>query len=341
MKMKKNRIDYIDIARGLAIMLIVVGHIINKSMHTSLLIKIIYSFHVALFFLISGYLFNSNKKITEFAKNKFIRLMIPYFFWSVVFLIPYYIFGRDVGGQLGISSSYDIKTILYNIVYGNGNSSALRQNSALWFLPALFTTEIFFYFLINLFKESKKYILFFICIVIGILSQTYLKIYLPWGINSFLNIGVYFMVGNIFKDINISKFSNIKISFIAFFTLFFGLIAAFFNTETINCIEYSYGNIYLAYISGTLLSIFFILISYKISKNKILSYIGKNTMSILIFHKLIILVFQTKLGIISKLLINSNFYVEFIIGIIVMFITIIVSIVIGKTIKKYFPILIG
>ena len=51
-------------------------------------------------------------------------------------------------------------------------------------------------------------------------------------------------------------------------------------------------------------------ISYLINENEALEYIGKNTMGILIFHKLPILVVQTKLGVISNLLIDSNLLVE-------------------------------
>lgn len=76
-----KRISFIDISRAIAIVLIVLGHTIVHSKHCFVLFKIIYSFHVALFFIISGYLFKiKNESFLSFIKNKFIRLLIPYFF---------------------------------------------------------------------------------------------------------------------------------------------------------------------------------------------------------------------------------------------------------------------
>lgn len=68
--------------------------------------------------------------------------MIPYFVWALLFLIPYMLFCGTVEESIGTSSSFDLKTQIINILYGNGNMSALKQNSSLWFLPALFTMEI-------------------------------------------------------------------------------------------------------------------------------------------------------------------------------------------------------
>lgn len=52
-----NRIDYIDILRGFAIFLVTLGHIIEKSGYKeSPLFTFIYSFHMPLFFCISGFI---------------------------------------------------------------------------------------------------------------------------------------------------------------------------------------------------------------------------------------------------------------------------------------------
>ena len=84
-----------------------------------------------------------------------------------------------------------------------------------------------------------------------------------------------------------------------------------------------------------------IYLSLLINNNKILEYIGKNTLGILVFHKPLIIIFQTKLGSISKMLINSNLFVEMFIGIIVTALSIALSVFITEIIRKKFPILIG
>ena len=64
-------------------------------------------------------------------------------------------------------------------------------------------------------------------------------------------------------------------------------------------------------------------------------------MGILIFHKLIIVIMQSKLGIISALLKNSNIFIEFMISLIVTAIAIIFSLIVNKIIKSIFPVAVG
>lgn len=342
---KKERINYIDIARALAIICIVLGHTINHSEHCGLIFKFIYSFHVVLFFIISGYLFNIDKKtkFSSFFKNKFIRIIIPYLLWAILFLVPYMLLGSKVGNEIGTKSSFNLNVQLINVLYGNGNSSALKQNSALWFLPALFTMEIIYYFVIHLInnKPKLKIPMLIILIIIGY-ATSFLPIYLPWGINTTLNIGVFFYIGYLLKEYKLLEDgSYLQKNYIVLMLGILGIVACFMNKKTVSCIDYKYGVYVLALISGTCLSIFILYISYKIHKNKILEYIGRNTMGILIFHKLIILIFQTKLGYISKLLLDSNLLIEFFIGLIITMLSIISSLVATEILRKIMPVTIG
>ena len=54
---KKDHEEWIDISKGIAVVLVVLGHFWYRS-DLSLLNQIIYSFHVPLFFILSGYLIN-------------------------------------------------------------------------------------------------------------------------------------------------------------------------------------------------------------------------------------------------------------------------------------------
>ena len=120
-----------------------------------------------------------------------------------------------------------------------------------------------------------------------------------------------------------------------------GLIACFMNKTHVQCIDYEYGYLTLALLSGFCLSIFMVWLSLKVYQNKILEYIGRNTMGILIFHKLIVLIFQTKLGFISKLLSNSNIVIELIISLFVVIVSIICSLIATEVVRKISPLFIG
>lgn len=64
---KNNRLEYIDIAKGIGILLVVFGH-------SSLVLHIeniwIHSFHMPLFFIITGMCFNENKYSNGLLENK-------------------------------------------------------------------------------------------------------------------------------------------------------------------------------------------------------------------------------------------------------------------------------
>ena len=67
--------DYsIDIARGIACLLVVVGHVPTTP---SLLHTWIYSFHMPLFFIISGIVLNTNDSVKEFIKKRCKTLLVP------------------------------------------------------------------------------------------------------------------------------------------------------------------------------------------------------------------------------------------------------------------------
>ena len=74
-----KRIEYIDITKGLGMLLIIWGHcgswgIISHAMY------IINLFHIPLFFFLSGLFLHSNKNFKEFILPKIHRLIKPYYF---------------------------------------------------------------------------------------------------------------------------------------------------------------------------------------------------------------------------------------------------------------------
>lgn len=327
-----KRLSYIDITKGFAIFFIVLGHAIVHSLNSHFAFNIIYSFHVPLFFIMSGFTFESiNKNFFHFLKNKIIRILIPYFIWSVLFLIPYYIFGKGVDEAFGNTGTFNFVDNIYSIIYGVGVNSLLKQNTPLWFLPALFTMEFIFYFLCKFKLKRSHAIICISLLLLSIISYKNITYVFPFGFNTFLNLGIFFYVGYLMKKFNwIDKYYSKKFLFFVFFIV--GIIFSIIN-DSVSCVDYYYGNIYFFYITGFSLSLFVIFISKYINKCKIMEYIGRNTMSILIFHKLVIVFFQNKVLFVKTYLRNSNFLFELFLGIVISIITIVVCLLISKLIK--------
>ena len=67
--------EFIDIARGIAIILMIVGHVVKFN---GLVWRIIYSFHMPLFIICSGYFFKKEEKLSECIKKVIKKLILPY-----------------------------------------------------------------------------------------------------------------------------------------------------------------------------------------------------------------------------------------------------------------------
>ena len=87
----QNRIPFVDMTKGMAVILVVLGHYRPDSAPEwyHLFVDFIYTFHMPVFMALAGFLFyqgfNKNKSYPRFVYSKFQRLMIPYF--SVSFLV--------------------------------------------------------------------------------------------------------------------------------------------------------------------------------------------------------------------------------------------------------------
>lgn len=85
-----NRDQTIDIVKGIGIVLMVVGH----SGAPDYLHDFIYTFHMPLFFIVSGWFFN-DKSIDDsrgFALRKIKSIYLPYLKWCVAFLLLHNVF---------------------------------------------------------------------------------------------------------------------------------------------------------------------------------------------------------------------------------------------------------
>ena len=79
--------DESNIIKGILILLIVLGH------NHFFLSGYISTFHVPIFFMISGYLFSNKKGYKQFIKSKFDSLIKPYFFFSITLFLFWFLIG--------------------------------------------------------------------------------------------------------------------------------------------------------------------------------------------------------------------------------------------------------
>ncbi|WP_373231257.1 acyltransferase family protein [Cohnella sp.] len=276
----KSRIAWVDIAKGIGIIFVITAH---TSLDYTWLGKFINSFHMPLFFFLSGYFFSLDKyqNFRAFLVKKANTLLLPYVIFAAVsylyFLLRFH---------LGDSSYYqdlNIYQVFLGIFYSAGTREWMDFNLPLWFLTCLFVVEIIF-FALKKGLTNKKHIVYalILCSCIGYLDGVMNSFKLPWGIDVALTAIVFYGLGNLLKaqlQSLLSKPAWLKIMLVvALITI--NLVV---SQNRVNLNMQLLGNYYDFYICAFAGVAFCILIASLIH-SKILVYLGKNVLIIMAVH---------------------------------------------------------
>lgn len=158
-----DRIEWIDIAKGITIILMIIAHTIPFG---NIVRKIIYSFHMPLFIILSGYTFKYNNDLGIF--NKIIhdvkRLIIPTVVTVGISIL-----------LLFMQSNFDIKNLMFNIkqsieglIWAAAVSSKYADLGFVWFLLTLFWIRTIARICIKKFSLKKSIVIFCLLGIIGI-----------------------------------------------------------------------------------------------------------------------------------------------------------------------------
>lgn len=143
--------DSISICKGLAIILMVVGHAEAPSALTGF----IYEFHMPLFFITAGYFFNLKYLNDEatFVKRRLRGLYVPFVKWSLFFLAIHNLmfrmgilnecYGNSAGGVTHPYTWHQIQQNAWSIVFSMGGYDEFLAG-AFWFFRALLVASILF-----------------------------------------------------------------------------------------------------------------------------------------------------------------------------------------------------
>jgi fucose 4-O-acetylase-like acetyltransferase len=292
--MNKSRIDFIDIAKGIGIILVVIGHT------QSPINNFIYLFHMPLFFFISGYLYKDEYtyNIKALIKSRIKSLYFPFCSYGIIFILLHNTFISMGFYNRNVINYYSIFDIFINIfktatlIFGN-NEIFLNT---FWFLTSLFFLEIIFSYIsrikLNLKSRSYDFLRLIIIITITIFANTILfnlnhySIY-RYNIGIPLLVVIFYYLGYIIRKIS---FSFIKYKYVIFL-LFFILIALSFRyIPKIDLHLAKLNNPIYFYFSATVGIFATILFATILAQNQyikiILQYIGKFTIAIMAFHTL-------------------------------------------------------
>ncbi len=272
--MNSGRLEYIDIAKGLGIILVVVGHISpNKELN-----QLIYTFHMPLFFLIAGMFIRNKSRTKALVIKNFYRIIVPLIFFTFLFF-PYQLFNLKITGDLTFKNTVAISPLFG----GNGITTTF------WFPEVLFMSLIIVHVLRkNVLKERSHIIILSLILLFFshlITSISYLK-YFPFSINVILYAIPLLLVGNLltFFDFRKYKASVIFLMVIAIGIFLFGFNYKFDMKNNIYGVPV-YAEFMAILLTSGILSVSIFLEDTKLGAA--ISYIGNASLVIMFLHQFI------------------------------------------------------
>lgn len=277
-----KRLSFLDIAKGFSIILVILGHIVTNE--NNFIRTWLYSFHMPIFFIISGLLLNfthSKSTLKQFSIKKAKSLLLPYLSFAII----NYIYLMNIAYRENyFTTQLAMNYIIYIII--------LCGRSAIWFLPCIFISEVSFKIIDEKIPSLIMKLIITLCIFIipffvkaepDTLSLSLLRCCTAIG---FITIGKNLFY--IISKINLSTF-HIILVFLA------NIILTFLNGQ-VDLFELKFNNPFYYTINSVIGALVVIFISKKINKNKIIEYYGKNSLIIMGTHIILIDINKRTLG---------------------------------------------
>lgn len=213
----------LDITRGIAIVLMILGHCM---LFGETVRYIIFSFHMPLFFIFSGY-FYRDKPIKDIVNSGLSRLVKPYLVYAIITEV-----------LLKLLNMKGFLTCITEILFAHGGPKHTlifpteTYLGAIWFLMAIFWCKIFYFLICKACKNSLylSAIIAFAVSYIAIYVGKYL-LNLPFGILTGASGLAFFSVGPIIKNMS-SKYLYVTIAI--------WIVAVIFRITFIDMVNFNY-----------------------------------------------------------------------------------------------------
>ena len=327
----KKRVAWIDSVKALAIVLIVVGHALNGY---SNLWHWVYGFHVPLFVMLSGLVFNRDTSMDfkSFIKKNILNTLVPYYFWGIVSIIIYQVVGTKIDGQ----NAFSLIDCFKGLLWANGQGGRMRWNLPMWFLPVIFLIKLFGYHL-NKIKKTNTLVfvvglqlfISFFTYTSGVISN------LPFGLETAIYLSPFFSCGLLLSgNIGILHKIDIKVKVLCSVALaIIGSVIILYQ-KNIDYVSDVYRSYPLFFISAGIMSLSLIVLFSGLDKcPKPIGIIGQNTMAIMILQRFPLIFFEKVCPITKDIYITNRFVGALLIA----GLTIVLCVLVSIALKRILP----
>ena len=290
---EKNRIGWIDAARAVGMIAIVLGHTLRgEGIYIWL-----YSFHVPLCVMLSGMVFSpKNAEFGAFVKRKFETRMIPYYFFALVSIAVYAVIGTSVESAVDPVQKFVLHEQLAGMLWANGHSGLMRWNLPLWYVPMIFLMECTGWILVKkvgVYEKKRRWGVLAVSVAVGcVLYHAVNPWDFPLSAETMLYLLPFFLMGEDVKRLVSSDRISAPVRVLAGIVM---MAAGAYVSSLCGWVDYvvdRYNNYPLFVLSAALTSVGILFLCSALTfLNKPLGYIGRNTMGILLMHKFPIMFF--------------------------------------------------
>jgi len=259
----------IDVAKGVGILLVVLGHSFVMGSYFS---RVIYSFHMPLFFFIAGFLFRPEKYTSIFGllKRLFASYGMPFIIFSVLWYITLKVEARP---PFGLMSIYHGRTITPS-----------------WFLTCLAVCHLGFFVMQKLIGSS------FVPRLVGfatLMIVAWLLLLLPWSVRRFLPLTlgtaaptalVFFAAGFWMKPCVERLMQKSRVYLVTVFAL--GILVVFSFALIMRSVDMDVGRVpqpwffYVTSFSGIVAILSLAMFAVRCNMYEGLLFVGKNSLAI-------------------------------------------------------------
>lgn len=281
----RNR--YMTIAKGIGIILVVVGH----SSTSIKILNFIYLFHMPLFFFISGYFFKDKYTLSpwEYIKKRILGLYVPFISFELFALFFHNLFLQWRIYNEGETAQYTLRDFIAIAQHVISFNHTQIMTFTFWFLPCLFMVSLMFLG-INIisakagrFAELSKVLMVSSVSFLGFLLIKF-NVVLNWSFRTAMVALTLFYLGYLYSRYEKKVVDHFAIGAVCTVILLIGMRS---RIDMSMDVYINPAFFYLNAIAGIYLTLYVSkLLCYKYSGLRFLTYCGEQTIIIMAFQYL-------------------------------------------------------
>ena len=306
---ENRRIQWVDVAKGICMLSVIAGHLGVQKLD-----RIVFSYHLTVFFLLSGYTMKENL-CPQALQKRFKALMVPYFVTCGAVIV------MDLLNMMFLTGVWDFYSAsslvgadLTRSFFASGSISSLGQIEiggrigAIWFLPALFfagwTAQLLLKYIPN---TAHRYAIAITFALLASISARF--VWLPFSVQPAMLAVPLVLLGYDLKQNGLLERLSLKQILLCFLIFLAGILI---NKTTVYYVSADLPDYGISAVCAIASSLCIIYLAQKLENIHSLAWIGRNSIYYLCIHLFELETLETwRLLFMDKVGLPDNLFIRF------------------------------